>query len=96
MLKQETYEKVSELFGTIVGVASIVEFIEMDEATEVETPMEYKMVSDEMDVNNIINKAIEIGKYKELQKGLYILNKKRNPRAKELTIYKRAWSNIKK
>jgi hypothetical protein len=95
MLKQEAYEKVSEVFGTIVGVASMVKVMDIDEVKEAQTPVDFKKSSDEIDVNMIINKAIDAGKYKDLQKNLYILNRKRHPRAKELTIYKRAWDNIK-
>lgn len=91
MLKQEAYEKVSEVFGTIVGVASMVGVIDLKEVEGVEEPVTYKKFSDEIDVNGIITKAIDTGKYRELQKNLYILNKKRHPRAKDLTIYKKAW-----
>ena len=96
MLKQEAYQKVSEVFGTVVGVASMVGMIDLKEVEGAEEPVTYKKFSDEIDVNGIITKAIDTGKYRELQKNLYILNKKRNPRAKELTIYKRAWDNIKR
>lgn len=96
MLKQEAYEKVSEVFGTVVGVASMVGMVDLTEVEGAEEPVTYKKFSDEIDVNGIITKAIDTGKYRELQKNLYILNKKRNPRAKELTIYKRAWDNIKR
>ena len=91
MLKQESYEKVSEVFGTIVGVASVVGMVDLTEVKGAEEPVAYKKFSDEIDVNGIINKAIDNGKYRELQKNLYILNKKRHPRAKDITIYKRAW-----
>jgi hypothetical protein len=95
MLRQEAYEKVSEVFGTIVGVASIIKVMEASEVEKAQTPVEFKKSSDEIDVNMIITKAIDNGKYKELQKNLYTLNRKRHPRAKDLTIYKRAWDNIK-
>ena len=91
MLKQEAYEKVSEVFGTIVGVATMVGVVDLNEIDGAEEPVSYKKYSDEIDVNGIINKAIDTGKYRELQKNLYILNKKRHPRAKDLTIYKKAW-----
>lgn len=91
MLKQEAYQKVSEVFGTVVGVASMVGMIDLKEVDGAEEPVTYKKFSDEIDVNEIILKAIDNDKYRELQKNLYILNKKRNPRAKDLTIYKKAW-----
>ena len=91
MLKQEAYEKVSEVFGTIVGVATMVGMVDLEETKDATEPITYKKYSDEIDVNGIINKAIDAGKYKELQKNLYLLNKKIHPRAKDLTIYKKAW-----
>jgi hypothetical protein len=91
MLKQEAYEKASEVFGTVVGVASMVGTVDLTEVKGAEEPVTYKKFSDEIDVNGIILKAIDNGKYRELQKNLYILNKKRHSRAKDITIYKRAW-----
>jgi hypothetical protein len=95
MLKQEAYEKVSEVFGTIVGVATVVGMLDLEDKKEVTEPVTFKKFSDEIDVNMIINKAIDNGKYKELQKNLYKHNLKRHPKAKELTIYKRAWEDTK-
>lgn len=95
MLKQEAYEKVSEVFGTVVGVATMMGVVDLEDTKEVTEPVTYKKYSDEIDVNMIITKAIDAGKYRELQKNLYILNKNRHPRAKDLTIYKRAWEATK-
>ena len=97
MLKQEAYEKVSEVFGTVVGVASMVKVMEMDEVSPdmVGGAEEYKRFSDEIDINMIILNSIDAGKYKDLQRSIYLLNKNRHPRTKELTIYKKAWNNIK-
>ena len=95
MLRQEVYEKTSEVFGTVVAVANVIGYTSVEEKCGEETPVTYKKVSDEVDINMIICKAIDESKYKDLQKNLYILNKKRNPRAKDLTIYKRAWEATK-
>jgi hypothetical protein len=95
MLRQEVYEKTSEVFGTVVAVANVIGYTSVEEKCVEETPVTYKKVSDEVDINMIICKAIDESKYKDLQKNLYILNKKRNPRAKDLTIYKRAWEATK-
>ena len=95
MLKQEAYEKVSEVFGTMVGVASMVKVMDLEETNEGENPIEYKKFSDEIDINMIILNSIDAGKYKDLQRSIYLLNKNRHPRTKELTIYKKAWNNIK-
>lgn len=95
MLKQEAYEKASEVFGTIVGVATMMGMVDLKEVEGVEEPVTYKKFSDEIDVNMIITKAIDTGKYRELQRNLYKHNLKRHPRAKDLTIYKRAWEDTK-
>ena len=95
MLKQEAYEKVSEVFGTVVGVATMMGVVDLEDVKDATEPVTYKKYSDEIDVNMIITKAIDAGKYRELQKNLYILNKTRHPRAKDLTIYKRAWEATK-
>ena len=94
MLKHDVYKKVSEVFGTVVGVASMVGIIDMDEVNGADEPVGYKAAIEEIDINNIINKAIEVGRYKELQKSLH--NIKRNSRMKDLTRYKRAWDSIKR
>ncbi|CAB4142410.1 hypothetical protein UFOVP449_47 [uncultured Caudovirales phage] len=96
MLKQEAYEKVSEVFGTVVGVAKMIGATDLENFKEVPEVVTHKRFSDEIVINDIINEAIDYGLYKELQKNLYILNKKRSPRIKESTIYKRAWELSKK
>ena len=97
MLKQETYQKVSDVFGVSVGMANIIGFTNIiDDSNETDfTPEEYKGVSDELDINMIICNAIDTNKYHQLQRKLYDLNKKRHPRIKEVTIYKKAWKDIK-
>jgi hypothetical protein len=96
MLKQEVYQKTSDVFGVSVGMANIIGFTNLiDESNEKDfTPEEYKGVSDEIDINMIICKAIENGKYRELQNNLYTLNKKRHARIKDITIYKKAWKEV--
>jgi hypothetical protein len=97
MLRQEVYQKTSEVFGTSVGIANIIGFTNvLDDSNEPDfTPEEYKGVADEIDINMIICKAIDVNKYKELQRNLYKHNIKRHPRIKEVTIYKRAWEDTK-
>jgi hypothetical protein len=97
MLKQEVYEKASNIFGVSVGIADMVGYINLDESIEGEkvvTPEEYKIVSDELDINTIICNSINVGKYQQLQLSLYELNKNRHHRSKDLTIYKKAWKQI--
>jgi hypothetical protein len=57
MLKQEAYEKVSEVFGTIVGVATMMGMVDLKEVEGAEEPVAYKKFSDEVDVNGIITNA---------------------------------------
>ena len=97
MLKQEVYEKASEVFGVSVGIANVVGYMNIDESiegSEKVTPEHDKMVSDEVDINTIICNAINVGKYQQLQSSLYQLNKNRHHRSKDLTIYKKAWKQI--
>jgi hypothetical protein len=97
MLKQEVFQKVSEVFGTVVGVASMVTVMDMDDVSQdmVGGAEEYKRFSDEIDINLIIRNAIEVGKYQQLQRNVCELNRNRHHRIKDLTIYKRAWDKIK-
>lgn len=97
MLKHEVYQRTSEVFGTVVGVANIIGFTNvLDESNKKDfTPEEYKVVTDELDINTIICKAIDTNRYKELQRNLYKHSKKRHPRIKDITIYKRAWEDTK-
>ena len=97
MLKQEVYEKASDIFGVSVGIANIIGYKDIDEnieGSEVVTPEDYKMVSDEIDINTIICNAISVDRYQQLQTALYELNKNRHHRSKDLTIYKKAWKQI--
>jgi hypothetical protein len=94
MLRQEVYEKTSEVFGTVVAVANVIGYTSVEDKRTESTPVTYKKLSDEVDINLIICKAIDENKYKDLQKKLYIHNKTRHARAKDLTIYKRAWKEI--
>lgn len=95
MIKQESYEKVSEVFGTIVGVATQVGIVDLMEVKGATTPTAYRTYSDEIDINDIINRAILSGRYHELQSRIWsIEHSKRSSRMKLLTIYKRAWEGI--
>jgi len=97
MLKQEVYQKAAEVFGVSVGIANIIGFTNvLDESNEPDfTPEEYKGEANEKDKNIIICNAIDGNKYQQLQKKLYDLTRKRHPRIKDVTIYKKAWKDIK-
>lgn len=96
MLKQEIYQKASDVFGVSVGVANFITYTNVTEQKEnkATTPETLKKVTDEVDINDIIAKAIESGRYRDLQELLYYFNKHRHHRTKEVTIYKRAWKHI--
>jgi hypothetical protein len=92
MIRIEGYEWIAKTFGISVGVANILGYKKREEAKdEFPTEVGFKKFNDELDINYIITDAIEVGKYRELQRELYRLNQKRTPQIKELTIYKKAW-----
>ena len=93
MLRYEAYEKASDIFGTIVGVAEF-DISDLEDIKADSTPVTYKKLSDEIEINNIVCLAIDRNKYVELQKGIYKYNRKRNPKIKEVTIYKKIWKDI--
>lgn len=96
MLKQEVYENTAQIFGVSVGVANIMGYSKFEDLKEDYTPVKYKKASDELDINIIINRVIEIGKYKPFQRILHSVRKKAgNRRIKELTIYRKAWLELK-
>jgi len=92
MIRDEVYVTISDTFGTSIGVASILGYKKREDAKEeFETPKGFKRFNDELDINYIITDAIEVGKYRELQRELYRLKSKSGRRIKEVTIYKKAW-----
>ncbi len=87
MLKQETYEIAAEVFGTVIGVASVVRYKKIEVSNEVK-----RKSTDEMMINTITQRAIDFGKYQRLHRMIYKLRS--DKRKKELTIYKEAWKAI--
>ena len=95
MLKEDVYQRTSTEFGTSVGVASIIGYSKRKDHVKEYTKETYQIVEDDLDINGIINKAIQVNKYQPLQREIYKINQKKDKRIKrELTIYKRALSNI--
>jgi hypothetical protein len=96
MLKQEVFEKASMVFGVSVGIAQNITYKSVSEEMEskTETPEALKRLDDEVEINHIISKAIESGRYRDLQEKLWKMNRKRHHRTKEVTIYKNAWKEI--
>jgi hypothetical protein len=95
MLRQEVYENTAQTFGVSVGVANIMGYTKLEDTKSEYTPKVYKKASDELDINMIINRVIELKKYKQFQRILHYTRKKtKHPRTKELTIYKKAWKEL--
>ncbi len=94
MLREEVYQKVASEFGTSVGVANILGFKRKEDHVLEYTPESYKKLSDNADINGIICKAIDLDWYQRLQRAIWEVKKGASPKAKEVTIYKRAWKAL--
>jgi hypothetical protein len=92
MLKESVFERVAEEYGTSIGVATIFKTQPLDECKDDFISIkEYNEYEDELTINNIICKAIDINKYNTLQRKLYEIKLKGDKRLKDLTIYRKAW-----
>lgn len=92
MLKEDIFVRVAEEYGTSVGIANIFKVQPLEETRgEFDNNREYKEYEDELTINHIICKSIDLGKYQKLQRILYRMNLNRDKRLKELTLYRRAW-----
>jgi len=95
MLKEDIFVRVAEEYGTSVGIANIFKVQPLSEARgEFKDDREYKEYEEELTINHIICKAIDLGEYKKLQRVLYRMNLNRDKRLKELTLYRRAWKEL--
>jgi phosphopantothenoylcysteine synthetase/decarboxylase len=90
MLKQETYETWADGFATSIGVAQTIRYNDTD---GVIPPVEYRKFKKEMGINKKILKAIDDGRYEELQRWIYKIGRE-DGRLKEGTIIKRAFDKI--
>jgi hypothetical protein len=94
MIRSETFQWISEEFGVSIGIAKIMGFKKLsEERVELGEP-KWKQWDGELTINGIITSAIEREEYQPLQRELYRL-KSKGSKARELTIYKRAWKGIK-
>ena len=93
MIRGETYEWISDEFGVEVGIAKILGYKKLKDEKEELPPTTYKHLNEELTINEIITDSIEVGKYQPLQREIYRLRSK-GTKAKDLTIYKRAWKDI--
>jgi len=94
MLREETYIRASDEFGTSVGVANILSYGKRQSKIEELSKQSYKTFSDELDINGIVCESIECELYQELQREIYRIKLTNKRIKKELSIYKRAWKNI--
>jgi hypothetical protein len=80
MIRQDTYIRISEEFGTAVGMARGMEM--WDASTH--------KITDDMRCNELIYGTIEDGSYQKVRREVIRLEKIARKGIKELTIYKKA------
>lgn len=94
MLREEVFNRVANEYGTSIGVASIFKTQPLEECkSDFNSDKDYKEYEEELTINHIICKAVELGKYQKLQRGIYKIKLKGDKRLKDLTIYRRAWKD---
>ena len=95
MIRQEIYEKVSDKFGVSIGVANIMHVFPISDVQGEVDKKEYLRLKREMKINEIILRAIDKLKYKELQREVYKLSTEyEGKKITDLTIYNRAWRSV--
>ena len=85
MLKQETYQKIVDEFGAPIGVAHILNTIDI---RKMEDKVERRVSSKEWESNRIITDWVLSGVYESNWRMAWNL-KKSNPKLSSNTIYKR-------
>lgn len=85
MLKQETYQKIVDEFGAPIGVAHILNTIDI---RKMEDKVERRVSSKEWESNRIITDWVLSGVYESNWRMVWNL-KKSNPKLSSNTIYKR-------
>jgi hypothetical protein len=93
MIRQETYEWISDEFGISVGIAKILGYKKLRDEKEELSPIVYKTYNEELTINEIITDSIDEAKYQPLQREIYRLRSK-GTKVKDLTLYKKAWRDI--
>lgn len=88
MLKEDTYTKTALDFGCATGVAKIIGYTTLEEEKD-KIKETYKVVNDELIINDIINILIEEGGYEECMRKILVEERKRNGKTKKVTIYKK-------
>jgi len=94
MLREEVYDRIVEEFGVTIAVAEILGYKHIEDDKEDYEPIDYRNMKSQLDVNNIISKAIDGSKYQTLQRELFRLKGKTSTKIKETTIYNKVWKDI--
>jgi hypothetical protein len=92
MLKEHVYIESADEFGCSVGVAHITGYKRKEEHITEYSKEDYKNLSDELEINDIINEAIDRGEYQSLMRGV-LKSEKDGRKLKPLTIYKKQLNN---
>lgn len=91
MIKEETYNKITNVFATTIGVANIIGLKTKKQQIDEGGLKSFKLIEDDLIINSIICDAIEFGLYNELQRNVWHLKQKGSKRMKDVTIYRKAF-----
>ena len=89
MLKQDVYERISSEFGAPVGVAHILNHIDI---RKIENKVEKRVSNREWEFNRIITNWVDEGEYQSNWRRVWEY-KRKHPRMSIHTIYKKVNSN---
>ena len=89
MLKQEVYQRIVDEFGAPVGVAHILNTIDI---RKIENKVEKRSSSKEWEFNRIIMNWVDKGEYQTKWREAWAM-KRKHPRMSIYNIYKRVNSN---
>jgi hypothetical protein len=89
MLKQDVYERISSEFGAPVGVAHILNHIDIK---KIENKVEKRVSNREWEFNRIITNWVDKGEYQNKWREVWEY-KRKHPRMSIHTIYKKVNSN---
>lgn len=94
MIKDKVYMETATTFGTSVGVAHIIGFKNKKEQIREGGIESFKIIEEDLIINNIICDSIDLDIYQGLQRAVYHIKLKGNKRLKKSTVYKKAWKEI--
>jgi hypothetical protein len=89
MLKQDVYERISSEFGAPVGVAHILNHIDI---RKIENKVEKRVSSKEWEFNRIITNWVDEGEYQSNWRRVWEY-KRKHPRMSIHNVYKKVNSN---